>query len=380
MKIPQSKPWIDEDEINEVVDTLRSGWLTMGPKTAKFEQLLAEYLGVKHVIVVNSCTAALHLSLVALGIGPGDEVITTTYTFAATADVILHVGAKPVFVDIETKTYNIDPEKIKEAITPRTKAIMPVHFAGHPCDMKEIMDISENNHLYVIEDAAHALGAEYLGKKIGSIGHTTCFSFYATKDITTGEGGAATTNDDQLAEKIRKLRLHGITADAWKRHSKGSWYYEITESGFKYNITDIQSAIGIHQIKKLDKFIDLRRKIAQTYSSELKEIKEIVTPCVKAEVKHAYHLYPILLKGMDRDSFVQKMNATGISCSVHFIPLHLHPLYQRLFAFKKGDFPNAEWVYEREASLPLFPRMTKDEVRYVTDSIKKIFKKEHAKT
>jgi len=374
MKIPFSKPWIDEDEINEVVDTLRSGWLTMGPKTTKFEQLLAEYLGVKHVIAVNSCTAALHLSLVALGIGPGDEVITTPYTFAATTNVILQVGARPFFVDIEPKTYNIDPEKIREAITQRTKAIIPVHFGGHPCDMKEIMAIAADAHLYVVEDAAHALGAEYQHRKIGTIGHLTCFSFYPTKNITTGEGGAISTDDDRLAEKLVILRLHGMSADAWKRYTdKGSWYYEIEESGFKYNMTDIEAAIGIHQIKKIEQFTEIRRRYAQQYNRELGEIRDIIVPYEKPEVKHVYHLYPILLQDMNRDQFIRRMREAKIGCSVHFIPLHLHPLYRRLFRFNRSCFPIAEWVYEREVSLPLYPRMIDDEVRYVIDSIQKIF-------
>ncbi len=226
--LPYYQPLIEEDEINEVVDTLESGWLTMGPKTIEFEKLIARYIGVKHAIAVNSCTAALHLSLIVLGIGKGDEVITTPYTFASTGNVIIHTGAKPVFVDIKRDTYNIDTEKIKEAITPKTKAIIPVHYAGQPCDMKAIMEIAEDNDLFVIEDAAHAIGTKYENKKIGTFGTTTCFSFYATKNMTTGEGGAITTNDDKQAEKLRILRLHGISKDAWKRYSeKGSWYYEI---------------------------------------------------------------------------------------------------------------------------------------------------------
>jgi len=371
--LPYYRTLIEDDEIKEVVDTLKSGWLTMGPKTIEFEKLLSDYLGVKHVIAVNSCTAALHLSLIALGVGKRDEVITTPFTFASTGNVIVHVGAKPIFVDIKKDTHNIDPEKIKEAITPNTKAIIPVHYAGQPCDMKAIMEIAENNDLFVIEDAAHAIGAEYQGKKIGNFGTTTCFSFYATKNITTGEGGAITTDDDDLADKLRILRLHGISKDAWKRYSeKGSWYYEIEECGWKYNMTDIQAALGIHQIKKLDKFIEIRRRYAAIYNEELKQVDGMITPCEKSNIKHVYHLYPVLLRSFNRNEFIEKMYERGIGCSVHFIPLHLHPFYKNMFEFKKGDFSNAEWVYEREVSLPLYPKMGEEDVKYVTNIVRKI--------
>jgi len=374
--IPYCLPSIGEEEIREVVDTLKSGWLTMGPKTIEFEKLIAEYVGAKHAIAVNSCTAALHLSLIALGIGKGDEVITTPYTFASTANVIIHVGAKPVFVDIKMDTYNIDPEKIRKAVTPRTKAIIPVHYAGQPCDMKEILEIAEDYGLYVIEDAAHAIGAEYERRKIGTFGTTTCFSFYATKNMTTGEGGAITTNNDELADKLRILRLHGISKDAWKRYSStGSWYYEVEECGWKYNMTDLQAALGIHQIKKLEKFIEIRRKYAQIYNEELSEIDGIIIPCEKPNVRHVYHLYPILITNYDRSKFIEEMRERGIGCSVHFIPLHLHPFYRKTFGFRKGDFPNAEWVYEREVSIPLYPKMEEKDIYYVIQVIKEIFSK-----
>jgi UDP-4-amino-4,6-dideoxy-N-acetyl-beta-L-altrosamine transaminase len=376
MKIPFAKPSIDEDEINEVIDTLKSDWLTMGPKTLLFEQHLADYLGVKHVVSVSSCTAALHMSLVALGIGSGDEVITSPYTFVATANVILQVGAKPVFVDIDAETYNIDPNKIDQAITLRTKAIIPVHYGGHPCDMKEITQIAQDHRLSVIEDAAHAIGAKYFGKSIGTIGDLTCFSFYATKNMTTGEGGAISTNDSVLAQKLKVLRLHGMNADAWARYGdRGNWYYEIGENGFKYNFTDIQAALGIHQLKKLDGFIDLRRKYAKTYD-RLSDTGQIVIPHEKTYVKHAYHLYPILLKDIERNQFITKMSEAGIGCSDHFIPVHIHPLYRRLFGFKYGDFPVSESIYEREVSLPLYPKMTETEVDYVVDTVKQICNKD----
>ena len=324
--LPYAQAWIDDDEIQEVVDTLQSGWLSLGPKVKKFEQMLCEYLNVDYAVAVNSCTAALFLSLVALKIGDGDEVITTPFTFAATANVIIQVGAKPIFVDIRTDTYNIDEEKILDAITPKTKAIIPVHYGGQPCEMKAIMEIAEDHNLYVIEDAAHALGAEYEGRKIGSIGDVTCFSFYPTKSITTGEGGAVTTNDRELAEKIRVLRLHGMDKDAWARYSSvGSWYYEVRECGFKENMTDIQASIGIHQLKKLDKFIEIRRRYAKIYNEMLDGLSGVITPVEMPNVKHVYHIYPILLTKFDRDLFIQEMRKRKIGCSVHYIPLHLHP-------------------------------------------------------
>ena len=371
--LPYSLPWIEEEERQEVVDTLKSGWLSIGPKVKKFEDSLAGYTEAKYAIALNSCTAALHLSLVALGIGGGDEVITTPFTFVATANVIVHVGAKPVFVDIERDTYNIDPEKVEEAVTSKTRAIIPVHYAGQPCDMKTINEIAEGHGLSVVEDAAHALGAEYEGKKIGTFSDATCFSFYPTKNITTGEGGAVTTNNKELADKLGVLRLHGMDKSAWKRYSfKGSWYYEVLECGFKENMSDIQAALGIHQIRKLDKFMEIRRKYAEIYTKELGKLGEIITPHEKPNVKHPYHLYPILLRSYDRGKFIERMGEIGISCSVHFIPLHLHPFYRNTFGSKRGDFPVAEWVYDREVSLPLYPKMSEKDVWDVIQATKEV--------
>jgi len=368
--IPYCLPSIDDDEISEVVKTLKSDWLTMGPKTIEFERIISEYTGAKHTVAVNSCTAALHLSLISSGVGKGDEVITTPFTFAATGNTIIHAGAKPVFVDIKKDTYNIDPKKIVDAITPKTKSIIPVHYAGQPCDMKSILKIAEDYNLLVIEDAAHAIGAEYNGKKIGTIGHATCFSFYATKNMTTGEGGAITTDNDKLADRLRTLRLHGINKDAWNRYSaEGSWYYEIEECGWKYNMTDLQAALGIHQIKKLDEFNNTRRRYTNIYNEIFGKIDELIIPYEKSNVKHAYHLYPILLKNLDRNLFINKMTEKGIGCSVHFIPLHLHPFYRNKFGFKIGQFPNAEFVYEHEVSLPLYPKMTRNDIEYVANSV-----------
>ena len=368
--LPYFQPSIGKAEIEEVVNTLKSGWLTMGPKTVEFERLIAEYTGAKHVIAVNSCTAALHLSLIAQGIGKGDEVITTPFTFAATGNVVIHAGAMPVFVDIDRATYNIDPEKMERAITKKTKAIIPVHYAGQACDMAAIKRIAQKHNLFIIEDAAHAIGAEYKGKKIGTLSDATCFSFYVTKNITTGEGGAITTDNDKLASKLRILRLHGISRDAWKRYSSaGDWYYEIEECGWKYNMTDMQAALGIQQIKKLAEFIAIRREYAQIYTEELGKIGGVITPHEMKNAKHVYHLYPILLRSYDRKKFIEELKERNIGCSVHFIPLHLHPFYRRAFKFKKGDFPNSEWVYEREVSLPLYPKMTKRDLRYVINTV-----------
>ena len=371
--LPYFQPLIGEEEIREVIDTLKSGWLSTGPKAMKFEELIARYVGANYAVAVNSGTAALHLSLIALGIKKGDEVITTPFTFAATGNVIIHVGAKPVLVDIKRDTYNIDPEKIKEAITPQTKAIMPVHYAGQPCDMKAIIEIAQDHNLYVIEDAAHAIGAEYEDKKIGTFSSLTCFSFYATKNMTTGEGGAASTDDEKLAERLRTLRLHGMSRDAWKRYSAaGSWYYEVEDCGWKYNMTDIQASLGIHQLKKLDSFIEARRKYVQIYNEEFSKLKGITIPYEKPSVKHVYYLYPILLEGFNRDEFIERMREKEIGCNVHFIPLHLHPFYRKEFRFKKGDFPNAEWVYQREVSLPLYPKMSEEDVWRVIGAVKEI--------
>lgn len=375
--LPPFRHTIADAEINEVIDTLKSDWITTGPKTHKFEELFKEYIGCKHAIALNSCTAGLHLSLVAIGIQEGDEVITSPFTFAATANVIVHQKAKPVFVDIEKNTYNIDPEKIEEAISDKTKAIIPVHYAGHPCEMDKILKIAKAYNLTVIEDAAHALGATYKGKKIGTIGDFTCFSFYATKNLTTAEGGMITTNGDELAEKLRIMSLHGISKDAWKRYSsEGSWYYEILYPGYKYNMTDVQAAIGIHQLKKLKQMQKRRGEIAKRYNEAFEDMPEIIIPTVKKYVRHAWHLYPIQINTdllrIDRAKFIEALKAENIGTSVHFIPMHLHPYYHDRYGFKRGDFPNAEFVYEREISLPIYPKITDKDVEEVIVAVKKI--------
>jgi len=356
--LPYCQPSIDEEEIEAVSDVLKSGWLAMGERTLEFERKLAEYVDADYVVAVSSCTAALHLSLLALGIGKGDEVITTPFTFAATAHAIVYTGATPVFADIDKDTYNIDPNEIVKKITPRTKAIIPVHYAGLPCDMDDIRDIASKYNLFVIEDAAHAIGASYKGEKIGSISDTTCFSFYATKNMTTGEGGALATNSEEIATKIKSLRQFGMSRDAWKRYTdKGSWYYEITDCGWKYVTTDIQSALGIVQLSKLDDFINKRQHYAEIYNEALRDYGVI-----PVGQDHVYHLYPFLVP--DRDELIEKMNTLGIGCSVHFTPLHLQPYY------RQTGFPNAEWVYEREISLPLYPSMTESDIERVIECVR----------
>lgn len=378
--LPYNLPLIEDEEINEVIDSLKSGWITLGPKTIRFEKDIQDYIGISNAVALNSCTAGLHLALIVLGIRKGDEVITTPFTFASTANVIVHTGAKPVFVDIQGDTFNIDPKKIEQAITPNTKAILVVHYAGHPVDMDEIKQIAEKHNLHIIEDAAHAIGSEYKNQKIGSSGNLTSFSFYATKNLTTGEGGTLVTNNDELAKRLKNLRLHGMSKDAWNRYGeKGDWFYEINECGWKYNMTDIQAALGLHQLRKLNNFIEKRKQYADIYNQELSKIPLIQIPRIRPYVKSSYHLYPILLKGVDRDLFIQEMKKRNIGTSVHFIPLHLQPFYKNTFGYKIGDFPIAEKVYKSLVSLPLYPKMTIKDVNDVIGAIKDILK-ENGKT
>jgi len=374
--LPFHKPSIEDEEISEVIDTLKSGWITTGPKTKLFEEKFREYVGSRYAIAVSSCTAGLHLGLVAAGIGQGDEVITTPYTFAATGEVIIQVGAKPIFVDVEKHSLNIDPEEIRKAVTPNTKAIIPVHFAGQPCRMAEIIKIAREHNLIIIEDAAHALAAEYNSEKIGNVGDITVFSFYATKNMTTGEGGMVTTNNSEFEKKIRLLSLHGLSRDAWKRYmNEGSWYYEIIDSGYKYNMSDIQAAIGLHQLSKLDRLQKVREKYVQMYNDGFKDISEIMVPPQAENSKHAWHLYVIQLNldliNVNRSKVISELSECNIGTSVHFIPLHLHPFYRDKFAFNSG-FPNAEHAYERVISLPIYPAMSSEDVQYVIESVKRI--------
>lgn len=372
-------PMIEEPEVKEMIKTLRSGWLGTGPKTAKFENMVGQLTGAKYVMAVNSCTAALHLSLIASGIGPGDEVITTPMTFCATANAIIHSGATPVFVDVNFDSMNIDETKIEKAITKKTKAIIPVHLAGRPCEMDKIVAIAKKHNLIVIEDAAHAIGAEYKGKKIGNISDLTCFSFYVTKNITTGEGGMVLTNNKNFADKIKVLALHGMSKDAWKRFSDNGYkHYEVVYPGFKYNMIDIQASIGIHQLKRLQKYDKRREKIWDFYNKELENLPLTLPSLDSSYAKHAKHLYTILIDkkrcGINRDQFMQEMHLRGIGTGVHYNPVHLHKYYRDTYGYKIGDYPNAEYIGARTVSLPLSAKLTMDEAKRIVEAVKDILK------
>jgi len=375
--IPFHRPSIGEEEIRSVVETLESGWLTTGSKVKRFEEDFARYVGSKHAVAVNSGTAALHLALDAIGIREGDEVIVPAMTFAATAEVVLYFKAKPVLVDCEPDTLNLDPRQIEAAITSKTKAIIPVHMGGQPCEMEQILELARHYNLKVIEDAAHALPASHHGRRIGAIGDITCFSFYATKTITTGEGGMATTENPEWAERMRMMSLHGISHDAWKRYTKeGSWYYEILYPGFKYNLTDIAAAIGIEQLKKCDEFWQARQRIAMNYAKAFADLQEIQVPMCRNDVQHAWHLFVIQLNlqrlKIDRNQFIEALRENEIGTSVHFIPLHLHPYYRDKLGYKPDDFPNASAAFERIVSLPIYPKMTEGNVRDVIVAVRKL--------
>lgn len=377
--LPFALPDIGEEEINEVVLALKSGWVTTGPKTKQFEADFIQYLGGGlESVSVNSATAGLHLALEAIGIKEGDEVITTPYTFTATAEVIRYLGAHPVFVDIDPKTFNIDPDKIEAKITSKTKAIVPVHFAGLACEMDKILAIAKKHNLKVVEDAAHSLPTRYKNKMIGQLeSDFTVFSFYATKTITTGEGGMIVTRDPELAKRCRTMRLHGINRDAFDRYTskKPAWYYEVVAPGFKYNLTDIASAIGIHQLKKADKFQKRREQMATKYTEALKDLDLVFPPTANAGDLHSWHLYVLRLGKsvkVTRDDFIQKMSDLGVGCSVHFIPLHLQPYWKETYKLSPSDFPNALANFEKAVSLPLYTKMTDADQDRVIEAVKKV--------
>lgn len=375
--LPPFAPSLGREEYDEVLDTLRSGWITMGPKTKRFEQAFREFVGCQHAVAVSSCTAGLHLALVAWGIGAGDEVITTPLTFCSTANVVVHQGAVPVLADVLPDTLNIDPEEIEKKITPRTKAIIPVHLGGQPCEMDQINALAEEHNLLVFEDAAHAVGAEYNGQRVGTLSQATVFSFYATKNLTTGEGGMICTGDAGLAEQMEMLRLHGITRDAWKRYGdQGSWYYEVLLPGYKYNMTDLQAALGLHQLAKQEQFLSLRERYAAMYTEAFDQLPEVSAPYVKPHVRSAWHLYVIQLElerlTIDRGQFIEALRRENVGTSVHFIPLHLHPYYRQTYGFQRGDFPIAESAYDRVVSLPLYPRMSEEDVGDVIEAVTRV--------
>lgn len=370
-------PAIEQPEIDEVVDSLKSGWLGTGPKVQRFENLFKNYKGTKHAVAVNSCTAALHLSMLALGIGPGDEVLVPTMTFAATANAVIHSGGIPVLVDCRRDTMNIDLEDIKKKITPRTKAIIPVHFAGRPCEMDELVEFSKKHGIKIIEDCAHAVEAEYKGRKMGTIGEIGCFSFYVTKNIVTGEGGMIITNDENYVNKIKTLAQHGMSRDAWKRFSdEGYKHYQVVYSGYKYNMMDIQAALGIHQLPRVEKNWNRRKEIWDRYNEAFSHLPVITPVPTESDVRHSRHLYTLLLDlekiNLTRDQFLEEMKRHNIGVGVHYIALHLHPFYQENFNYKRGDFPNAEWISDRTVSLPLSAKLSDEDVEDVVASVTEI--------
>jgi dTDP-4-amino-4,6-dideoxygalactose transaminase len=374
-RIPFHRPSIDGEEIAEVVSTLRSGWLTTGPRVRQFEQEFAAYVGAPHAVAVNSGTAALHLALEAVGVRAGDEVIVPTYTFTATGEVVTYLGARPVLADCRPDTFNIDVATVEPLITERTRAIVPVHIGGQACDMDPILALAREHGIAVVDDAAHALPCRYKGTSIGALGDVTAFSFYATKALTTGEGGMITAHREDHGSRMRMMSLHGLSADAWQRYSeKGSWYYQALEFGFKYNMTDIAAAIGIHQLRKLDGLYRRRREIASMYTTGLSDLDTCAVPREVPYGTHAWHLYvlelnrPALEGG--RDEVIRALGENGVGTSVHFIPLHLHPAYQAAFGYRRGACPVAERVFQRVLSLPIYPRMSDADVTRVIEAVR----------
>jgi len=375
--LPFHRASIEKEEIDAVLAVLQSGWLTSGPRVKEFESAFARFTGAGHALAVNSGTAALHLALKVCGIGEGDEVILPTMTFAATGEVVLYLKARPVLADCAKETFHIDPQQIERAITSHTRAILPVHYAGYPCEMDSILDLARRYRLKVIEDAAHALPASYKGRMIGTLGDITCFSFYATKTLTTGEGGMITTENPEYAERMRILALHGISRNAWNRYmADGTWRYDILEAGFKYNLTDLQAALGLAQLAKADDLRLRRGAIARRYSSGLASSDAFSPPPEPNDECHSWHLYvvrvnPACLR-ISRDQVIEELKSRGIGTSVHFIPLHLHSLYQKRLGYRAGQFPRAEQHFEQAISLPIFPGMTDEETDRVIHALYEI--------
>jgi len=377
IQVPFHRADLGEEEVQAVAEVIRSGWLTMGAKTFEFERQFAEYIGSRFAVAVSSCTAALHLCLEAVGIRVGDEVLVPAITFTATAEIITYLGACPVLVDIDPKTMNLDLADAKRRVTSKTRAVVPVHFSGQPCDMEAICDFASAYNLHIVEDAAHALPSFYRGAKVGTLSEMTAFSFYATKTLSTGEGGMITTDNENYAQRMQMMRLHGISRDAWKRYSgEGSWYYEVLEMGYKYNMTDMQAALGIVQLSKCDWMNERRKYIANAYTKAFHKMPALEVPQITAGNESSWHLYVLRLKSerlrIDRAKFIQELKSRGVGSSVHFIPLHYHPAYQARFGYKPGDFPNAEKEYDRCVSLPIYSGMTDEEVDYVISAIKEI--------
>jgi dTDP-4-amino-4,6-dideoxygalactose transaminase len=372
-----SVPDISQEDIDAVVETLKSGWLTSGKKAQMLEEAFAAETGAEFAVSLSSGTSALFLSLIAEGVGSGDEVITTPLTFVSTANVVHHLGARPVFADIDPETFNIDPDAAAAAITPRTRAVMPVHYAGQPCDMDRIKPLAEKHHVRVIEDAAHALGAEYKEKKIGGTGNLTCFSLFPTKNITAGEGGVITLNDPDKDKRLRRLRLHGMSKDGWKRYAKeGSWYYEIHEAGYKCNLSDINASLALTQLKRLRELNRKRLELAEYYIDRISDIPGIHPQKQLPGTHSSWHIFPVWVDkkrfGIGRNQLVKELWKRNIGTSVHFIPLHVQPFYQEKYGYREGDFPAAEKVFEGILSLPLFPRMQTSDVDDVISALQDI--------
>lgn len=381
--LPYARPWVSEEAIQDVVECLRSGWITTGPRVAQFESNLAAYCDAPHALTVTSATAGLFLALRALDLQEGDEVITTPMTFVCTANVIVQAGGKPVFVDIEEGTYNMDVTKLEAAITPNTRAVIPVHFDGLPVDLDPLYTIAKKHRLFVIEDAAHAIGASYKGKKIGSFGDVQVFSFHPNKNMTSGEGGCLTLREEALARKIKVDRFHGIDRDAFNRFAKGgSQHYDVILPGFKFNMMDVQAAIGIHQLKSLDDFIARRRILAERYKESLKDLEAIHLPETPAyEHEHAWHQFAITIDpekaGMSRDQFMEALKEHDVGTGLQFLPVHLFTFYREKYGYRPGDFPIAEKVGQNIVSLPLFPAMTDEDQERVVSAVRKVLDHDH---
>jgi len=370
-------PKIEQAEIDEIVSVMQSGWLGTGPKVAEFENHFADYKQTAHAIALNSCTAALHLSILAAGVKPGDEVITTPLTFCATINAIVHAGATPVLADIDPVTMNIDPEQIETKITAKTRAILPVHFAGRPCDMDKLCELANNNNIKLIEDCAHAVEAEYRGQKIGTFGDFGCFSFYVTKNITTGEGGMVITNNEDDAARVKILALHGMSKDAWRRFGdEGYKHYKVVEIGYKYNMMDLQAAIGLNQLRRVDSYWQRRQHIWNTYQDAFQELPITLPAAPQAETKHAYHLYTILIDkqktDLSRDQFLDRMSAHNIGVGVHYLSTPEHPFYQQKYHWQPEDYPVAMRIGRQTVSLPLSAKLTDQDVKDVINAVTEI--------
>lgn len=376
--LPYGRQTIEEDDIQAVVDVLRSDWLTTGPKIAEFEEAFAAYVGAKHAVSFSSGTAALHGAAFAAGLKAGDEAITSPMTFAATANCILYQGARPVFADVCPDTLNLDPAKAASSITSRTRAIFPVDYAGHPADLDPLLNLAAKHGLIVVEDACHALGATYRGRRTGSIAHMTVFSFHPVKHLATGEGGMVTTADSVLAESLRRFRSHGISSDARQRQASGQWHYEMVDLGFNYRLTDVASALGFSQLKKLDANLARRREIAKSYNEALSKIPELTIPAIREEANPAWHLYPIRLNlgklATNRAEIFRALRAENIGINVHYIPVHLHPYYRKNFGYQGGEYAIAEDAYKRLISLPMFHGMTDRDVEDVLAAVEKVLR------